>query len=379
MKRTKFNGWLGLFLLFFGTSLSLQAQSWSFTGSLQQARNYFTATLLNNGQVLIVGGTYRGTFVQYGLTSAELYNPATGTFSTTGSLNTGRYGHTATLLNNGKVLIAGGTNSSTGALSSAELYDPTSGTFTVTGSLSCACRYSATLLTNGMVLFSGGFDGTNGVSSAELYNPTSGAFVSTGSLNVARAGPSSTLLGNGKVLVAGGVYYTGVIPYTAVAHYLSSAELYNPATGTFTLTGNLHTARSSQTATLLKNGNVLLAAGQNDNTQNYGYLSSAELYNPATGKFTVTGSLNTPRFLHTAHLLSSGKVLIVAGNHFGSIASAELYDPTSGAFSNTSSLNTPRQGHASALLTNGQVLAVGGYESQLGNHRGYLASAELFH
>jgi hypothetical protein len=378
MKRTNCCGWLVLAVLLFGASLKLQAQSWSFTGSMLQARNYFSATLLNNGQVLVVGGTYRGTFVQYGLTSAELYNPATATFSTTGSLNTGRYGHTATLLNNGKVLIAGGTNNST-RLSSAELYDPTTGTFTVTGSLSCACGYSATLLANGMVLFSGGFDGSNAVTSAELYDPASGKFVPTGNLNVARAGPSSTLLGNGKVLVAGGVYYTGVIPYTAVAHYLASAELYDPSTGTFTLTGSLHTARDGQSATVLKDGNVLLAAGQNDNTQNYGYLSSAELYNSATGKFSVTGSLNTPRFLHTAHLLASGQVLIVAGNHFGSIASAELYDPTSRTFSNTSSLNTPRQGHASALLTNGQVLAAGGYESQLGNHRGYLASAELYH
>jgi hypothetical protein len=126
------------------------------------------------------------------------------------------------------------------------------------------------------------------------------------------------------------------------------------------------------------NGNILLAAGQNDGA-NGGYLSSAELYNPATGKFTVTGSLNTPRILHTAHLLPSGQVLIVAGNHFGSIASAELYNPATGTFSNTASLNTPRQGHASALLTNGQVLATGGYESQLGSRLGDLSSAELFH
>lgn len=378
MKKPNLCVWLGFFLLALGTSLQVQASTWSFTGSMQQARNYFSATLLNNGQVLVVGGSYRGTFVQYGLTSAELYNPATGTFSPTGSLNTGRYGHTATLLNNGMVLIAGGQNSSSGALASAELYDPASGTFSNTGSLSCACGFSATLLANGMVLFTGGIDANdNALTTAELYNPTTGTFVTTGSLNVARAGPSTTLLANGKVLVAGGVYYTGTSP-NLVVHYLASAELYDPASGTFALTGSLHTARSSQTATVLGNGNVLLAGGQNDGA-NGGYLASSELYNPATGKFTVTGSLNTPRILHRAHLLASGQVLIVAGNHFGSIASAELYDPTKGTFSNTASLNTPRQGHATALLTNGQVLAVGGYESQLGNHQGYLASAELFH
>jgi hypothetical protein len=275
-------------------------------------------------------------------------------------------------------LIAGGSNSTSGRLSSAELYDPTTGTFSLTGSLSCACGYNAALLVNGKVLFTGGFDGTNAVSTSELYDPVNGTFLHTGSLNVARAGPSATLLANGKVLIAGGVYYTGVSP-NAVAHYLASAELYDPSSGTFSLTGSLHTARSAQSATVLLNGNVLIAAGQNDNTQNYGYLSSAELYDPSTGKFSVTGSLNTPRYLHRAHLLSSGQVLIVAGNHFGSIASAELYDPAKGTFSVAASLNTPRQGHASALLTNGQVLAVGGYESQLGNHQGYLASGELFH
>jgi hypothetical protein len=186
------------------------------------------------------------------------------------------------------------------------------------------------------------------------------------------------LLPNGKVLIAGGVFFTGTPPYNLVTNYLASAELYDPATGSFTLTGSLHTARSSNTATVLGDGTVLMAAGQN-NGANGGYLGSAEIYNPATGKFTVTGSLNTPRILHTAHLLASGQVLIVAGNYHGSISSTELYNPATGKFTNGPSLNTPRQGHRSVLLTNGQVLAAGGYESQLGNYTGYLASAELFH
>jgi WD40 repeat protein len=368
MKRTNVSGWLVPFLLFFGLGLQVQAQTWSFTGSMAQARNYFTATLLKNGGVLVVGGSYRGTFVQYGLTSAELYNASTGTFSFTGGLNTGRYSHTATLLNSGQVLIAGGIDNTT-RLSSAELYDPSTGKFTFTGSMHAVRGTAGTLLNNGMVLFAGGYDGTNFLSTAELYDPSSGTFITTGNLNNARAGHSATLLSNGKVLIAGGDNSSGAF---------TSAELYDPSTGTFSVTGSLHTARAGQTATLLGTGQVLIAAGQG-NGSNGGYLGSAELYNPATGKFTVTGSLNTPRYLDTAHLLSSGKVLIVAGNHFGSIASAELYDPSTGSFKNTASLNTPRQGHASALLSNGQVLAVGGYESQLGNHQGYLASAELYH
>ena len=121
-----------------------------------------------------------------------------------------------------------------------------------------------------------------------------------------------------------------------------------------------------------------MAAGENNGATG-GYLGSAALYNPTTGKFTVTSSLNAPRFLHTAHLLASGEVLIVAGNYHGSIASAELYNPATGSFSKAASLNMPRQGHQSVLLTNGQVLAVGAYESQLGSYTGYLASAELYH
>jgi Galactose oxidase, central domain len=376
MKTTNSGGLLTFLLLILAASLTAQAQSWSFTGSLEQARASFSATLLSNGQVLVVGGTYRGTFVQYGLTSAELYNPATGKFTTTGSLHTGRYGQSATLLNNGEVLIAGGANSSSGSLASAELYDPSSGTFSVTGSLSCACGYSASLLPNGNVLFSAGYNGTNAVTTAELYNTASGTFSRTGNLNVARAGSTSTLLSTGKVLVVGGVFYTGTPP-NQVANYLASSELYDPSSGTFSLTGSLHTARSSNSATVLANGNVLIAAGQNAGA-NGGYLGSAELYNPSTGTFSVTGSLNTPRILHTAHLLASGEVLIVAGNHFGSLSSAELYNPSKGTFSNAKSLNTPREEHASALLTNGEVLAIGGYESQLGK-AGWLASAELFH
>ena len=375
MMKTKTTVWPGL-LLFLATAVCLHAQTWSFTGSMVQQRLYPTATLLPNGQVLIVGGYHRGTG---GIAQAELYNPTTGTFSATGSLTTGRYSAFATLLNNGKVLIAGGQNTS-GLLASVELYDPASGTFSVTGSLSCACDRVPTLLPNGMVLFSGGFDATSGraLATAELYNPTKGTFSPAANLKVARAGPSSTLLPNGKVLIAGGVFYTGTPPYNLVANYIASAELYDPTTGTFSLTGSLNTARAGQSVTVLGNGTVLLAAGQN-NGANGGYLASAELYNPATGKFTFTGSLNTPRILHTAHLLANGQVLIVAGNHFGSIASAELYNSAAGTFTNAASLNTPRQGHASALLQNGQVLAAGGYESQLGSHLGYLSSAELFH
>jgi Kelch motif len=295
-------------------------------------------------------------------------------------LNTGRANFRATLLNNGNVLVAGGdayifmpSGTVHVCFSSAELYDPSTGKFTLTGSMhSERCSYltpgfTATLLPNGEVLIAGGAD-TNGlIPAAELYDPSSGNFSLTGSLNTPRLGQTATLLPNGEVLIAGGVDSAG--------NYLSSAELYNPATGTFTLTGSMKTARELFTATLLNNGEVLAAGGQNSNLV-APFLSSAELYNPSTGKWTSTGSLNAGRYNHTATLLNSGHVLIAGGG--AHLASTELYDPATGKFSLAANLNTGRTDHSAVLLGNGDAMVAGGYDGSGGNI-GYLSSAELFH
>jgi uncharacterized delta-60 repeat protein len=324
--------------------------SFSATGSLATARFYHSATLLPNGKVLIAGGYNAGY-----LTSAELYDPTSGTFSATGSLGAARYGHTATLLPNGKVLIAGGSPNGT----SAELYDPASGTFSATGSLTTARSFpTATLLPNGKVLLAGGY-----TSSAELYDPASGTFSATGSMSSARAWHTATLLPNGKVLVAGGA---------GGGLYLSSAELYNPASGTFSATGSLATGRWIHTATLLPNGNVLIVGGYNG-TSPY-YLNSAELYSPASGTFSATGSLADARDYHSAMLLPNGKVLIVGGgNNTTHLNSAELYDPAGGTFTATGSLATGRAFATATVLPGGRVLIAGG----VGNG-GILSSAEMY-
>jgi hypothetical protein len=334
------------------------------TGSLNTALCCQTATMLNNGMVLMAGGW---NYSNGDVASAELYDPATGTFTPTGSLNTGRFGHTATLLDNGMVLVAGGLNayvSSTGILDSAELYNPATGTFSYTGSLNFPrWGHTATSLNNGMVLITGTWysGGT-----AELYNPATGTFsYTTGNMNIAPVDQMATRLNNGMVLIAGG---DG--PLTA------SAELYDPATEMFTPTGSLNTARARSTATLLNNGTVLIAGGYNDGG---GAIASAELYDPATGTFTPTGSLNTARVLDTATLLNDGMVVIAGGNSCdgacaGALASAELYDPATGTFTPYGSLNSARFTHTATLLHNGMVVIAGGEDSSFY----YLSSAELY-
>jgi len=351
--------------------------SWVSTGSMQAARFMPTATLLPNGQVLVAGGRP----LPGALASAELYTPSTGTWSTTGSMFFAHSDHTATLLPNGKVLVVGGGGPGT----RAELYDPATGTWTLTGSLNIARRnqHTATLLPNGKVLVAGGQDGATGVtlSSAELYDPATGTWTLTGSLNIARIDHTATLLPNGKVLVAGGQddddgINTANLPVTA--------ELYDPATGKWTLTGTLHDSRFGHSATLLPNGKVLVAGGWNEQTSENIFLTSAEMYDPGTGRWSSTGSLQQDRWLHTATLLSNGKVLVAGGfqlNGFQAIATAELYDPGTGTWATTSSLVHVRGGHTATLLPNGHVLVAGGSLSGSGGCCGpanSLRTAELY-
>ena len=202
-----------------------------------------------------------------------------GVFASTDSMNVfTRINHTATLLSNGKVLMAGGMGEG-GYLASAELYDSGLGTFAATGSMAEGRDvHTATLLPSGKVLIAGGINMGAYLGSAELYDPSAGGFTVTGSMTATRMNHTATLLPNGKVLIAGGTGNGG--------QYFASAELYDPSTGKFTAIASMTAARSSHTATLLPNGKVLIAAGYSDGS----YLSSAELYDPDVGKFTASGS-----------------------------------------------------------------------------------------
>jgi uncharacterized delta-60 repeat protein len=353
----------GLAALVLNLSAVQQARAGAFftTGSLSTARYHHTATLLPNAKVLVAGGVGTSGF----LSSAELYSPGTG-WVTTGPLNTPRNGHTATLLPNGKVLIAGGYNG--GWLASAELFDPFTGTWTATGSLNTPrTAHTATLLPNGQVLITGGYNGSNGgPASAELYDPVSGTWTTTGSLTTPRTDHTATVLPNGQVLIVGG--------YNSGNGYLASSELYDPVGGTWTTTGSLNTAREDHTTTLLPNGKILVAGGLNHN----GYPTSAELYDPAGGVWTTTGSLNNARQYHTATLLPDGQVLVGGGaisfsGNYTNVASSELYDPVSGKWTTNSSLNVARRNPTATLLPSGDLLIVGGYGLS-----GPISSAELY-
>ena len=330
-------------------------REFSQAGSTNALRQLHTATLLANGKVLVAGGVG----VPTALTSAELYDPATGAFTPAGNMNTGRYGHTATLLLNGKVLLAGGCCDASVPVTSAELFDPATGTFTPTGSLGVArMNHTATLLPDGSVLIAGGWRGPSATRTAELYDPGSGTFIAINSMGFIRSGHTATLLANGQVLVAGSV----------TPSFTNTAELYDPATRTWRPTASMTTARGYHAAALLKNGTVLIAGGQSGDTQ---YLASAELYDPRKGTFAAGGSMANSRSQPTATRLANGQVLITGGFGFfapyesGTLSTAEIYHPASKTFVATQRpMIKSRQGHLATALADGQhVLITGGFGS----------------
>lgn len=338
--------------------------SFSTTGSMTTPRSGHSSTLLTTGpsagKVLVAGGGNGQPDA-----TAELYDPNAGTFTATGSMTEPRIGHTATLLavtgtaNYGKVLIVGSADTS------AELYDPTSGKFSATGSLTHArTSPTATLLQTGSarlgsVLIVGG-NTLAGDTTAELYDPATGTFTTTGSTTVPRAGHTATQLLDGRVLIAGGATDT--------------AELYDPVSGTFVVTGSMTTARTGATATRLEDGTVLIFASD----------GTADLYDPHAGTFAAVGSELMKAFAEAASLRSDGSVLAAGGYHSSysyrllcggflfrcrclrtgpytqSLSTAELFGPESGGFTATSSLQTPRDGHTATVLPGGAVLVIGG-------------------
>jgi hypothetical protein len=344
-------------------------------GNLGTARYEHTATRLANGEVLIVGGENNSGQM---LASAELYDPATDTFSPTGSLLNPRALHTATLLPDGTVLIAGGLyitpQSQYESLSTAEVYDPVAGTFSYANGTMNEGRFNATatLLNNGLVLLAGGDYYPPGqgetASDSELYDPSAQTFtVTTGALVTPRENHTATLLNDSTVLIVGGDSQLATV-------IVGAAEIYDPVANTFSATGSLNTATEFHAAALLSTGNVLIAAGYCGPNCTPDAVSRTEIYNSSTKQFTYSTNLAIPREAPTGTVLNNGTVLIGGGQTNTSITgTAEIFDPATQNVTGAGSLATARDLQTATLLSDGTVLFAAG--SGIG---GALLSAELY-
>jgi WD40 repeat protein len=341
-------------------------ESWIATGNMVESRSSHSATLLLDGRVLVAGGS--------GNASAELYDPQTGTWTATGSMIKMRSGHTATLLRDGRVLVAGGLGGDVSAerYDSAELYDPATGTWIATGTMTeSRANHTATMLDDGTVLAVGGADSA----SAELYDPQTGTWTATTNMVVGdRWLHTATLLPDGKVLVTGGRRRGSRVDlgHAAAVATGPTAELYDPNAGAWTATGSMGVIRYEHTATLLQDGTVLVVGTE------AGDPTSSELYDPQSGSWSFTGSMALGRaFGLRATLLRDGRVLVTGGVLLVSEqvngASAELYDPKSLTWITTVSLGAVREYHTATLLLDGRVLVAGGERGVLGS-----VSAELY-
>lgn len=306
-------------------------------------------------------------------------NPPPGTFTVTGNMTMARQGCTATRLLDGRVLLTGGT-----AGTFAEIYDPATGTFSPTTGAMGTPRgnHTATLLGNGTVLVTGGIAVVNGTGvifkSAEIYDPATGRFTAaSGSMTTEREGHTATKLGNGTVLIVGG--YGGPPP---VQQYLASAEIYNPATGTFVpVVASMPQGRIRHAATLLPSNKVLVVGGYDGNPGGLGTLATALEFDPATGSFvSLPGAMTNPLENAQLALLGNGNVLVVGA------AGADLFDSISGTFASVAAL-VSSNGQTATRMNNGNVLVAGAgfgqvYDSASGTFAltpGAMTSTRSFH
>lgn len=364
------------------------ASSWSPARDMSEPRSSHSATLLADGRVLVAGGA--------AVKSAEIYDPVLGTWTLTGEMVEVRRGHTAVRLPNGKVFFAGGAGPGN---ASAELFDPATGTWTRAAEMLVPrTDHALTLLADGTVMASGGVD-FSGVASGwwvddlpsrmvEIYDPESDSWRYAGSLETPRYWHTATLVPDGRVLVAGGATKIEFHGYTALA------ELYDPGSDTWVRAGAFALARSRATATSLVDGSVLIVGGYNA----FGYGACGwvcshvenDRFDPLKGWRTAP-KLNAPRNEHTTTRLANGQLLVTGGEDWAPVprapaailASTELYDDARGSWIVGDNLSIARSSHTATLLEDGRVLVIGGYTGVRSGYTGVwtrkpLASAEIF-
>jgi hypothetical protein len=347
-----------------GVVLAQSAGTFRPTGNMITPRFAHTATLLPNGKVLIAGGNticFVGFPSCLDAGSAELYDPTTGTFAATGSM-TAVNPKGGVVLPDDRVLFAG--SAATGASALVELYDPSTESFNVTGhAMTLTSVESASLLNDGRVLLTGRVGSSPPpIYGAEIYDPAAGTFSTVANWPTDDPTPFA-------VLVAGRVF---------LEYYEDDAGLFDPATGEFSVVYGLRGFDGPPRASLLLNGNVLITGGNDSG----GSESSAELYDLESGALAANARMSTPRDGHTSTLLPDGTVLLAGGgsasHQVPAFASAELYEPTTGRFSATGSLGTGRADHAAVLLSSGQVLITGGSTFGSVSSISGISSAEIY-
>ncbi len=326
------------------------------TGNMVTARRNHMVLALGNGKILLTGGAANANASGV-LASAELYDPVAHTFSTTNNpMSAPRADHTVTLLLNGQVLVTGGFTDTAIAQSSADLYNPSTNTFTpVTAQMTTPrAEHAATLLANGKVLITGGNDNTGtSLASAEIYDPVANTFTATThAMNSVRQAHHADLLPNGQVLISGGLDTSNTA--------LPSAEIYDPVRDTFTPTGNMNTARGNHSSALLYNGQVLVAGGLTGPGTGLALTATAELYNPANGTFTPTTNMSIARGHYAGIVLGDGTVFISGGATLPAGTNADIYNPATQTFSTSGNFTAVQAGAREAIAPDGTVLLAGG-------------------
>jgi hypothetical protein len=339
--------------------------SWTGAKSMATAREQHTATILQDGRVLVAGGFDVSGGSATAQASVEVYDPGTGAWTAAASMSAGRAGHTATALPSGKVLVVGGQNQG-GALATAEQYDPATNKWSAAGQLATARYGHATvLLTTGKVLVVGGRASASApVSSTELYDPAANSWSAGPNLSVARSDLTATLLDDGRVLVAG-----GDASASTTAAPQQTADLIDPQGRAATRAVNMGASRAGHTATLLLDGRVMVTGGTGS--------PRAEVFAPALGTWSAAAAPSAVRHAPAAVLLPSGQVLVAGGADSAALSSAEVYNPTTNTWSAATAMSTARWELTLTLLQNGQVLAAGGSPT-FGRSGAPTGSAEIF-
>jgi hypothetical protein len=354
------------FPLFVCAAVYAQGITWIPANPMNKARAFFVAVPLLNGNVLVAGG-FDGSlpFPDFIFADSETYNLKTGAWTPIAPMNTARAAPVAVRLKNGRVMVIGGGDQFFNILASAEIYDPSTNTWSLTAPMNDARfeDFVAVLLSGGKVLVAGGtgIDGVTSLTSAEIFDEATNTWSPTGSMNVGRGEFANVVLNDGRVLVIG-----GITELSEDGEPIASTEIYDPVTGTWTLTVSMNTAREDATAVRLLDGRVLVAGG--DSSENVPRFRSAEIFNPLTGLWTYTGDMTTGRSEaeYAGVLLRDGRVLI-AGGHTAfetPVSSADLYNPRTDTWSPAGFMSDPRAGHSAVLLNgNRGVLVMGGLNS----------------